>query len=86
MREAVRRLYLLLDAVPAASRAAFLLHVVDGRSLAEVAEMTGTTTIATKLRVWRTRQRIEVAALRDPLLAPFVDRRRHPTRGEEEDS
>ena len=71
-REAARRLYALLDEIEPTHRAAFALHAIDGRELREVAAVMGASLIATKLRVWRTRQRIEAAARKDPALAPFV--------------
>lgn len=71
-REAARRLYALLEQVEPTHRIAFVLHVVDGRSLREVAEAMDASVIATKLRVWRTRKKIEDAARRDPVLRGFV--------------
>lgn len=71
-REAARRLYAILDHVEPTHRAAYALHVIDGRPLREVAEVMEASVIATKLRVWRTRQRVEAAARRDPLLAQYV--------------
>lgn len=71
-REAVRRLYAVLGTVEERHRIAFVLHVVDGRPLREVADMMDATTIATKLRVWRTRQRVHRAALGDPVLSAYV--------------
>ncbi len=72
-REAARRLYAILDHVDPTHRAAFALHVVDGRPLREVAAVMGASVIATKLRVWRTRRRVEQAAMRDPVLRSFLD-------------
>lgn len=71
-REAARRLYAILEKVEVAHRIAFVLHAVDGRPLREVADITGATVIATKLRVWRTRQRVDEAARRDPVLRAFL--------------
>lgn len=71
-RDAARRLYAILDRVEVSHRIAFVLHVIDGRSLAEVAEATEATVIATKLRVWRTRKRIEEAARKDAVLCSFL--------------
>jgi RNA polymerase sigma-70 factor (ECF subfamily) len=74
-REALRRLYALLDRVEASHRIAFVLHVIDGRSLRDVAEIAEASVVATKLRVWRTRRRIEAAARRDPVLEGFLGAR-----------
>ena len=71
-RDGVRRLYAVLDALSPAARVAFTLHEIDGRSMAEVAELVGATVTATKLRVWRARRAVEAAALADPVLAEFV--------------
>ena len=71
-RDGVRRLYAVLDELGAAARLAFTLHEIDGRSLAEVAELVGSSVTATKLRVWRARKRIETAAASDPVLREFI--------------
>lgn len=71
-REAVRRLYAVLDRVEAKQRVAYTLHVIDGRSMKEVAEMTDTTVVATKSRVWRARREVERRAARDPLLRTYL--------------
>jgi RNA polymerase sigma-70 factor (ECF subfamily) len=71
-REAVRRLYRVLDTVEPKHRAAFVLHVVDERPLAEVAALTEASVIATKLRVWRTRKKVERAARSDEVLSAFL--------------
>lgn len=72
-RDGVRRLYAALDQLSPAARLAFTLHELDGRSMAETAELIGSTVTATKLRVWRARKRIEAAAAADPVLREFVD-------------
>ena len=71
-RDGVKRLYEVLDELGAASRLAFTLHEIDGRPLAEVAELVGSTVTATKLRVWRARKRLEAAAAQDPVLREFL--------------
>jgi RNA polymerase sigma-70 factor (ECF subfamily) len=71
-RDGVRRLYVVLDELGAASRLAFTLHEIDGRPLAEVAELVGSSVTATKLRVWRARKRVETAAAADPVLREFL--------------
>lgn len=71
-REGVRRLYGVLAELPPAARIAFALHVLDGRAVKEVAELTGTTVTATKVRIWRARRALDKAAERDPLLAELV--------------
>ena len=71
-RDGVRRLYAVLDALGAAPRLAFTLHEIDGRPLAEVADLVGSSVTATKLRVWRARKQIEKAAAADPVLREFL--------------
>lgn len=73
-RDGVKRLYATLDALSPAARLAFTLHEIDGRSLAEVAELVGSSVTATKLRVWRARKRLEDAAAVDPVLSEFLQR------------
>jgi RNA polymerase sigma-70 factor (ECF subfamily) len=72
-RDGVRRLYAVLDELSPASRLAFTLHEIDGRTLAETAALVGSTVTATKLRVWRARKRIEAQAAQDPVLAEFLE-------------
>ncbi|HET9622842.1 MAG TPA: RNA polymerase sigma factor [Kofleriaceae bacterium] len=71
-RDGVARLYAVLDELSPAARLAFTLHELDGRSLAETAELVGSSLTATKLRVWRARKRIETAAAADPVLSEFL--------------
>ncbi|NVB82289.1 MAG: RNA polymerase sigma factor [Kofleriaceae bacterium] len=72
-RDGVKRLYAVLDELGPAARLAFTLHEIDGRSLADVAELVGSSVTATKLRVWRARKKLEQAAAADPILSEFLD-------------
>jgi RNA polymerase sigma-70 factor (ECF subfamily) len=72
-RDGVVRLYAALDELSPAARLAFTLHELDGRSIAETAELVGSSATATKLRVWRARKRIEAAAAADPVLSEFLE-------------
>jgi len=72
LREVARRLYAVLDRLSPEMRIAYALHVVDGRSLREVAALTDATLVATKTRVWRARRAVEERAARDPLLREWV--------------
>lgn len=72
-REGVRRLYAALETLSPAARLAFTLHEIDGRPIAEVAEITSTSVTATKLRVWRARRALHAMAAGDPLLKDLVD-------------
>jgi RNA polymerase sigma-70 factor (ECF subfamily) len=72
-RDGVKRLYDALDELSPASRLAFTLHEIDGRTIAETAKLVGSSVTATKLRVWRARKRIEAAAAGDPVLSEFLE-------------
>jgi len=72
VRVAARRLYAALDKVEAKQRIAFALAVIDGRSLAEVAQLTDSTMIAVKTRVWRARRDLLKRAGKDPVLASYL--------------
>ena len=72
VRVAARRLYAALDRIEGKQRIAFALAVIDGRSLAEVAQLTDSTMIAVKTRVWRARRDLMKRAARDPVLASYL--------------
>ena len=71
-REASRRVYGLLERLEARQRVAFALHVLDGRSMADVARVTESSIVATKVRVFRARRELERRAARDPLLSSYL--------------
>jgi RNA polymerase sigma-70 factor (ECF subfamily) len=71
-RDAARRLYSILDTLEPAQRIAFTLHVIDGRSMREVASVTGASVVATKVRVWRARRAVEAKASSDPHLSELL--------------
>jgi RNA polymerase sigma-70 factor (ECF subfamily) len=82
-REAARRLYAVLDRIEARQRIAYVLHVIDGRSLADVAQAMEASAVLTRVRVWRAVRAVQAQARRDPLLRDFVvsaemDERRVP--------
>lgn len=72
MREAARRLYAALDRIDPKQRIAFALAVIDGRPLAEVADLTESTTFAVKTRVWRARRELMRRAANDDVLASYL--------------
>lgn len=78
-REAIRRLYGVLDRVEAKQRIAFTLHVIGGRPLREVADITEASVVATKTRVWRARKEINRRARKDPLLAGYLEAQERST-------
>jgi len=72
-RDGVKRLYAVLDELSPAARLAFTLHEIDGRSIGETAQLVGSSATATKLRVWRARNRVQAAAAADPILSEFLE-------------
>jgi RNA polymerase sigma-70 factor (ECF subfamily) len=71
-RQAARRLYVALDRIEARQRIAFALAVIDGLSLAEVAQLTESSVVAVKTRVWRARRELMKRAHKDPVLASYL--------------
>jgi RNA polymerase sigma-70 factor (ECF subfamily) len=72
-REATRRLYAALDRIEAKQRIAYALAAIDGKSLAEVAELTGSSVFAVKTRVWRARRELWRRASKDPVLSSYLE-------------
>ena len=71
-RAAAKRLYAALEKIDAKQRVAFALAVIDGLPLAEVAELTESSLVATKTRVWRCRRDLMRRAKKDPVLASYL--------------
>jgi RNA polymerase sigma-70 factor, ECF subfamily len=71
-REGVTRLYQLLERLGPDQRIAFALFELDGRSLEEVAAITGATLVAVKNRVARARRKVWETASRDSVLASYL--------------
>jgi RNA polymerase sigma-70 factor (ECF subfamily) len=78
-REAARRLYAALDRIEPKQRIAFALAAIDGRSLAEVAELTESSVFAIKTRIWRARRELWARARKDAVLTAYL----HELRGGE---
>ena len=72
LREVARRLYVALDRIEAKQRIAFALAVIDGLTAAEVAQLTDSTTVAVKTRVWRARRALVQRAKKDPVLSQYL--------------
>jgi RNA polymerase sigma-70 factor, ECF subfamily len=68
-RRQLTRLSQLLDELPPLRRVAFVLFAIEGRSLDEVAALTGATVMATKSRVFWARRSLLARAAKDPVLA-----------------
>lgn len=71
-REGLSHLYRVLERLSPDQRIAFALFEIDGRSLEEVAAVTGVTVVAAKNRVARARHKVWDAARRDPVLASYL--------------
>ena len=72
VREAARRLYAALDRIEPKQRIAFALAAIDGKSLAEVAELTDSSVFAVKTRVWRARRELMRRAGKDAALSAYL--------------
>ena len=73
-RQAVQRLYAILDRLEAKYRIAYTLYVIDERSMAEVALVTEVSVVAAKNRVWRARRMVLERATHDAALRSFIGR------------
>ena len=71
-REAARRLYSALDRIEPKQRVAYALAAIDGKSLAEVAELTDSSVFAVKTRVWRARRELMRRAGKDAALSAYL--------------
>lgn len=67
-RRQLVRLHQLLDELPPLRRVAFVLFAIEGRSLDEVAALTGASVMATKSRVFWARRSLLARAKKDPVL------------------
>jgi RNA polymerase sigma-70 factor, ECF subfamily len=67
-RRLLERVYRHLSVLSPKSRIAFVLHVVEGRSIEEVTALTGSSAAAVKSRVFMARHRLVWRAERDPAL------------------
>jgi RNA polymerase sigma-70 factor (ECF subfamily) len=72
-RDGLRRLYAALARLTPEARTAYALYAIDGRSINEVAEITGSTRITAKTRIWRARREVERRAAADPVLAELLE-------------
>ena len=72
-RRRLARLHHHLDAIAPEKRIAFILHVIDGRPVAEVATLMAATETATRTRVMRARRALIARLRRDPVMADLVE-------------
>ena len=71
-RDGLRRLYAALSQLSPDARTAFALYAIDGRSVAEVARLVGTTVVTAKVRIWRARRELMKRAAEDPVLKELL--------------
>ncbi|HET9989023.1 MAG TPA: RNA polymerase sigma factor [Kofleriaceae bacterium] len=71
-RDGLRRLYAALAQLSPDARTAFALYAIDGRSIAEVARLVGTTVVTAKVRIWRARRELMKRAAEDPVLKELL--------------
>lgn len=64
----LKRIYYHLNAIAPKKRTAFLLHVVEGHPIDEVAALVGASLTATKSRVFWARRELLARAKKDPIL------------------
>jgi RNA polymerase sigma-70 factor (ECF subfamily) len=72
-RRRLARVYDHLAAIAPKKRLAFVLHVIDGRSIEEVAEVMDATVFATRSRVLWGRRALMARLRRDPLVADLAE-------------
>ncbi len=72
-REALRRLWELLDQVVDRRRVVFVLHEVEGYTLPEAAALLDISVTAAKKRVWRARRDLAKLANGDPVLGVLFE-------------
>lgn len=72
-REMVQRLYRILDALTPKRRAAFAMFEIEGRSIAEVAEILGVPLTVAKSRIWFARREVKKRAAEDEYLGPLLE-------------
>ena len=74
-REAVRRLYGILDGLPDRERLAFVLRHAEGHELTETAAMLGVSLATVKRMLQRAEAHVQARAKADDLLNEWVDHR-----------
>jgi RNA polymerase sigma-70 factor, ECF subfamily len=72
-RRQLARLYHHLEAIGPRKRIAFVLHVIEGRPMSEVAALMRASEMATKSRVFWARRELLARVRKDPRLREFLD-------------
>ena len=73
-REAVKRLYTILDRLDTKSRLAFVLHRIEGLELLEVASALGVSLATVKRRLARVSARVGAMVQGDSMLTEYLDK------------
>ena len=73
-RRRVERIHVHLSAIGPERRIAFILHVVEGRSIEEIARIVGASRMAVKSRIFWARRELMARARRDPALRELAPR------------
>ena len=73
-REALRRLYRVLDRIDTKRRLAFVLRHVEGMELHEISTALGCSLSTTKRRVSDAARRVSRLAAKDPVLCAYLER------------
>lgn len=77
-REALRRLYAVLDKIDNEGRLAFVLRHFEGYELTEVATALGCSLATVKRRLSHAQERVDAMVARDPLLKTYVNEGAEP--------
>ena len=72
-REALARLYAMLERLPDQSRMIFVLRHVEGLELTETADAMGVSLATAKRHLAKVTARVHAMAARDPILAGYLD-------------
>jgi RNA polymerase sigma-70 factor, ECF subfamily len=73
-RRRVERIHAHLSAIGPERRIAFILHVVEGRPIEEIAQIVGASRMAVKSRIFWARRVLMARARRDPELRELAPR------------
>jgi RNA polymerase sigma-70 factor (ECF subfamily) len=83
-REAVARLYAVLDRLDESSRMIFVLRYIEGLELTETAAAMDVSLATAKRHLARVTARVHAMAARDPILAGYLDSKGGPDHGGDE--
>ena len=75
VRDLLLRAKALIERMPARERLVFVLHVVEGRTLAEIAELCGYSLNTAKRRYAAANRRFQALLARDPELSSILSMR-----------